>query len=59
MATVSNVTGVSVLAIDIGEARVSIAYLGSSEQLKDALAAQGISLTRSGGDWSLSGSGGQ
>lgn len=57
MSAVPNVTGVSVLAMDIGEARVSIAYLGSAEQLKDALAAQGVSLTKNGAEWTLSGSG--
>lgn len=57
LSTVANVTGVSVLAMDIGEARVSIAYLGGTEQLKDSLAAQGVLLTRNGEEWSLSGSG--
>lgn len=57
MSTVPNVTGVNVLAMDIGEVRVSIAYIGSSEQLQGALSAQGISLTRIDGEWSLSGSG--
>jgi hypothetical protein len=57
MATVPNVSSVNVIAMDIGEARVSIAYLGSTEQLKDALSAQGVSLTNNGGEWSLSGSG--
>lgn len=57
MATVPNVTGVEVLAMDIGEARVSIAYLGSAEQLRDALSAQQISLTKTDGGWSISGSG--
>jgi hypothetical protein len=57
MTTVPNVTGVNVLAMDIGEARVSIAYLGSAEQLKDALSAQGIFVTKSGGVWTLSSSG--
>jgi hypothetical protein len=59
MAAVPNVTGVNVLAMDVGEARVSIAYLGSTDQLRDALAAQGISLSKNGGEWSLSGSGAQ
>lgn len=57
MATVANITGVNVLAMDIGEARVSIAYLGSTDQLKDGLAAQGVFLTKAGGGWSLSGPG--
>ncbi len=57
MATVSNVSGINVLAMDIGEARVSIAYLGTTEQLREALSAQGIALTSHGGEWSLSASG--
>jgi len=57
LSTVANVTGVNVLAMDIGEARVSIAYLGGTEQLKDSLAAQGVSLSRNGEEWLLSGSG--
>lgn len=57
MATVPNVASVSVQAMDIGEARVTIAYLGSTDQLKDALSTQGISLVKNGGEWSLSGTG--
>lgn len=56
LATVPNVSGVNVIAMDIGQARISIAYLGTTDQLRDALSAQGISLTGSGGEWSLSGS---
>ena len=36
MAGVANVTGVSVVAMDIGEAHVSIGYLGGQEALKNA-----------------------
>ncbi len=54
MATVANVTGVTVLAMDIGEARVSVAYLGNTEQLKDALSAKGLLLNKNGGEWTLS-----
>jgi hypothetical protein len=57
MATVPNLSGVTVQAIDIGEARVTLTYLGSVDQLRDALAAQGVSLTSRGGEWSLSASG--
>ena len=57
MARVPNVSSVAVQAIDIGEARVSINYLGSIDQLSDALSAQGVSLTTHGGEWSLSASG--
>jgi hypothetical protein len=54
MQTVPNVSSVSVQAMDIGEARISIAYLGSTDQLKDAMAQQGLTLVKSGGEWSLS-----
>jgi hypothetical protein len=57
MAGVANVTGVNVVAMDIGEARVSVAYIGGAESLKDALAARGIYLTKNGGEWALSTSG--
>lgn len=57
MATVPNVAGISVQAIDIGAAKITIAYLGSTEQLRDALSAQGISLSRNGSEWSLSSTG--
>lgn len=56
MVAVPNVSGVTVLAMDIGEARVSIAYLGTTDQLRAALSAQGIALTNRGGEWSLSAS---
>lgn len=57
MATVPNVSGVSVQAMDIGEVRITLAYLGTTDQLRDALGAQGISLVKTGGEWSLSGTG--
>jgi hypothetical protein len=57
MMSVANVTGISVIAMDIGEARVSVAYLGSPDALKDALAARGVYLTKNGGEWALSTSG--
>ncbi|HEX4862375.1 MAG TPA: hypothetical protein VFV07_14155, partial [Rhizomicrobium sp.] len=57
MQAVPNVAGVSVQAMDIGEARITIAYLGSPDQLKDAMAQQGLTLARNGSEWSLSGAG--
>lgn len=54
MAAIPNISGMNVVAMDIGEARVAIAYLGATDQLKDALLAQGIILAKSGGEWSLS-----
>jgi hypothetical protein len=57
MASVPNVSGVAVQAMDIGEARITLTYLGSTDQLREALSAQGISLTSHGGEWTLSTSG--
>jgi hypothetical protein len=57
MASTPNVSGVAVQAMDIGEARVTLTYLGSTDQLREALSAQGISLTSRGGEWTLSTSG--
>ncbi|HWA88665.1 MAG TPA: hypothetical protein VG889_01425 [Rhizomicrobium sp.] len=57
MAAVPNVANVAVQAMDIGEARIVITYLGNTDQLRDALAQQGISLTKAGSDWSLSNAG--
>ena len=54
LATVPNVAGISVLDMDIGEARISLSYLGTTDQLRTALAAQGIALTGHGGEWTLS-----
>ncbi len=56
ISTVPNVTHVNVLAMDIGEARISIAFVGSAEQLREALSAEGMLLTKTDGEWSLSGS---
>lgn len=57
LAAVPNVAGVSVIAMDIGEARITISYLGTPDQLREALAQQGLILADHGGEWSLSTSG--
>jgi hypothetical protein len=57
MATVPNVSAISVQAMDIGQARITLTYLGSIDQLRDALSQQGISLNSRGGEWTLSTSG--
>jgi hypothetical protein len=54
LASVPNVSAVNVLAMDIGEVRFSLAYLGTPEQLRVALAAAGIVLVNRGGEWSVS-----
>lgn len=54
LAGVDTVTGVTVEAMNIGEARIAIAYTGNLDQLKDALGAQGLSLVSQDGGWILS-----
>ena len=53
LAGISNVAGVTVSAMDIGSARLTISYIGTTDQLKDALAQAGISLTQNGSSWQL------
>ncbi len=48
LTSVPNVTGVRVVAMDIGEARISIAYLGTEDQLHDALSEASLQLGNSG-----------
>ena len=54
LAAVPNVAGVTVVAMDIGNARLSLSYLGSVDQLRDALAQAGLMLVNRGGVWQLS-----
>ncbi len=53
----SNVTQVVITAMDIGYARVSLAYIGTPDQLRDSLGASGVSLTNRGGQWMLAAGG--
>lgn len=58
LASVPNVTSVRVLAMDIGEARLAIAYLGTPEQFRDALSQASLQLSQStapgdAGEWVL------
>jgi len=58
LATVPNVTSVRVIAMDIGEARMTLGYLGSIDQLHEALSQASLQLTNSspgtnGGEWTL------
>ena len=49
-----NVTAVTVNAMDIGYAQVTISYQGSSDQLRDTLAGSGLTLSPvRGGNWTL------
>ena len=54
LAGVPNVAGITVVAMDIGEARLSLSYLGTVEQLREALAQAGFTLVNRGGMWQLS-----
>ena len=50
---VDTVTSVQVGVMDMGYAQLSIAYQGSSDQLRDALSAAGLTLTNRAGEWSI------
>ena len=54
LAGVPNVAGVSVVAVDIGAARLSLSYLGTTDQLREALGQAGLVLANRGGAWQLS-----
>ena len=53
LSSVPNVAGVNVSAMDIGQARLSISYIGTTEQLRVALAQAGIVLTGHGSTWQI------
>ena len=53
MSSVANVREISIVAMDIGMVRVAITYLGTPEQLHDALVPVGIQLTKDEAGWSL------
>lgn len=55
IAAVPNVSGVNVVAMDIGAARLSIGYIGTVEQLRQALSQSGIVLSQRGGVWQIAG----
>ncbi len=48
-----NVTGVQVVAMNLGYARLSIAYVGSTTQLRDSLNEKGLALSGRGDQWTL------
>jgi hypothetical protein len=50
---VGNVTSMNVTAMDIGYARVNLTYQGGLEQLREAFAGAGLSLSNRGGQWML------
>ncbi|MGZ5939982.1 MAG: hypothetical protein ACXWLD_08180 [Rhizomicrobium sp.] len=53
MGMIVNVRDVSVVAMDIGMIRVSVSYLGTSDQLHDALVPVGVALTKDESGWTL------
>jgi hypothetical protein len=53
LGTVGNVTGMTVTAMDMNYARITIVYLGGLDQLREALGAAGLTLTNRGGQWTL------
>jgi hypothetical protein len=53
LGTVGNVTGVTVTAMDMNYARITIAYMGGTDQLREAMGGAGLTLTNRGGQWML------
>jgi hypothetical protein len=53
LGSVSNVTGFTVTAMDMNYARISLAYTGGIDQVREALTGAGLSLTNRGGQWTL------
>jgi hypothetical protein len=53
LAGVGNVTSMNVMAMDIGYARVNLTYQGGLEQLREAFAGAGLTLSNRGGQWML------
>lgn len=53
IAAVPNVSSVSVAAMNIGMARLTISYIGSPDQLRAALAQAGVTLVQRSGSWQI------
>lgn len=53
LAGVPNITGTTVAALDIGAARLTLSYVGTLEQLRDALNQVGMHLEREDAGWHL------
>jgi hypothetical protein len=53
LGTIGNVTGMNVTAMDIGYARVNLTYQGGLDQLREAFAGAGLTLSNHGGQWTL------
>jgi Uncharacterized protein conserved in bacteria (DUF2066) len=54
LAGMPNISNVSIHAMDIGEARLTISYIGTPDQIRDAMAQAGLSLVGQGDTWQLS-----
>jgi hypothetical protein len=50
---ISNVTGMTVTAMSMNYARINLGYQGNLDQLREAVGEAGLSLTKSGGQWTL------
>lgn len=53
LATIPTITDVSVLAMDSGEARLAITYVGSVEQLTEFAAQANLDLSQTNGQWQI------
>lgn len=53
LATIPTITGVTVVAMNTGAARLNIAYVGGADQLHEALSEANLTLTQNAGGWQL------
>ena len=53
LSAMGNVTGVTVTAMNMNIARITLGYQGGIDQLRDAMGGAGLSLTNRGGQWVL------
>ncbi len=54
LAAIPSVTEVFVMAMNIGEARIAISYVGTQDQFSDQLSQAGLALSSQDGTWMLS-----
>jgi hypothetical protein len=54
LAAIPSVTDVFIIAMNIGEARIAISYVGTQDQFSDQLAQAGLELSSRNGTWTLS-----
>lgn len=54
LATAPNITDVAVVAMNIGEAKIAISYVGTTDQLLQSLSQYGFDLSNESGSWWLS-----